>query len=208
MLAGMTILTTLTNTALTVTITFILTTTLAAVAGLIKKLTNSKSDRRKLLDELKLVEQLPEGTSAHKHIMASIEERVIRLSYGKIFDGLLSSLQTFFAAFFLLGGITTTTLTLLSPPEHRLDVANILILFWVVGFFVVEVVLVVGSLHDLAVEKRRRKQYFETGEYPDPFTFQRPQWITRALGWLQRVRPLKIRSIRPRIAAQPTLENA
>jgi hypothetical protein len=204
----MTIITTLTNTAVTAIVTFVITTTLAAVAGLIKKRTNTKGDRRKLLDELKLVEQLPEGSSAHKHIMASIEERVIRLSYGKIYDGLMSSLQTFFAAFLTLGGITTATLTLLSPANHRLDTASALIMFWLLGFFVVEMVLGLGSFYDLAAEKRRRKQYFETGEYPDPFVFQCPRWITRAHGWLRRANLLKRRLIRPSIAARPTPERA
>ncbi|WP_421844165.1 hypothetical protein [Mycobacterium sp.] len=125
-----------------------------------RKRMTTKADRQKLKEELELAKGLPEASSAREHLQASIEERVIRLSYEKIFNGLINSLVAYILLTVLCGGAFTTAFAVASKPEARGAVIATSTTMWLVALIIIEFILVVGALMDMKIMNRQREEYF------------------------------------------------
>lgn len=168
------------HTAINTLMGVLITTAIAGLAAYAKKRMTTKSDRQKLKEELSLVKELPEDSSARNHLMASIEERVIRLSYEKIFNGAIGSIKIFLITIMLLGSLFTTAFAFASSPEYRGATIATSIMIWAVTFLGLEVIVALGAYIDMKLMNKQRKEYFETGQYPNPFKIGKPRLPSRS----------------------------
>ncbi|WP_301124117.1 hypothetical protein, partial [Mycolicibacterium fortuitum] len=123
-----------------------------------------------------LVGKLAEGSASRNHLEASIEARVIRLSYENILNGAFSSLRTFFIAFVVMGGGITTGIALSSPSGERGTAISASLTVWGIGFVAVELLVFACAWFDLRAVNKDREEYFASGRYPNMFAFGRPRW--------------------------------
>ena len=126
-----------------------------------------------------LVERMPEDSTARRHLEASIEERLIGLSYRDI---LSSAVQTVLFAVVVVAVISGVQVVAIMTSDglDKFSVVTDSIVINGLCLIVIEMVVFAGAIWDRNATTKRRGKYFEDRQYPNVFEV-RPNRITRAI---------------------------
>lgn len=141
----------------------------AAMSAYIKTRTTTHRQRQRLKDDNELVQQLPEGSTARRHLQASIEERLIRASYQEYYNSTFTMLVIFFIMFAVVGAAFATAAVIDAEPAIRGAVILIYAYLWTTAYLLMAFIVVAAVAYDRRQAQKRRTQYFQLGYYPDPY---------------------------------------
>jgi hypothetical protein len=163
----------------------LLTSAIAAwIVAKAKALATTQRQRQRLREDQEFVERLPEGSTARRHLEASMQERIIRASYEEVFNVAANSIVVMATFFFVFGGSYIAVAAIAAPPDIRTAVMNTHFAILALIFVVLEVAVLSGAAYDRRQVDKRRAQFFESGLYPSPLASKgnKTGWFRRVLG--------------------------
>lgn len=124
--------------------------------------------RTRIKEDIELVEKLKVGSTARNHLEASIEERLLRLSFQDYYDNAITAIRWFFALSVLVGTVTTVAAAFAARPDERDEAILANAGFWYGAFLFISIVTGIVVWSERRAAGRNRAKYFAEGQYPDP----------------------------------------